>query len=300
MTTLCATFTTFDEAYWHIYNTIDRHGIESWPRDQKCFELRPAYFKLLDPRRSIYNGVIRSLNLRFFAIEALGYIAGIGGPGDEWYADLLCASNRQIEKFRNPKTHLLDGAYGPRLAKSLPGTIELLKRDCSTRQAVMAIWSPGVADSLYDVPCTVSLQLFNSAPSGLPPKLDMITYMRSNDVNWGLPYDVPAFCSIQCMIADLLGWNLGTYHHFDGSLHLYDKMRPAIVDGEVMHRPSHEIPSLRAHKTIEEVMSIAEGILREVYEQIIDKNVKWRDIDIPGLDKWSEWWLDHIRNGKVK
>jgi thymidylate synthase len=68
-----------------------------------------------------------------------------------------------------------------------------------------------------DVPCTIALQFI--LRSGL---LSMVTYMRSNDVLWGLPHDIFAFTMIQEIVARHLGVDVGSYVHMVGSLHLYE------------------------------------------------------------------------------
>jgi thymidylate synthase len=47
--------------------------------------------------------------------------------------------------------------------------------------------------------------------------------MRSNDLIWGVPYDVFVFTFLQELAAMELQVGLGTYHHFAGSLHIYDR-----------------------------------------------------------------------------
>jgi len=47
--------------------------------------------------------------------------------------------------------------------------------------------------------------------------------MRSNDVVWGLPYDVFLFTMLQEMLAQTLDLELGSYIHVAGSFHLYER-----------------------------------------------------------------------------
>jgi thymidylate synthase len=46
--------------------------------------------------------------------------------------------------------------------------------------------------------------------------------MRSSDAFKGLPHDIFCFTMLQEMIARDLGLEVGSYHHFAGSLHLYE------------------------------------------------------------------------------
>lgn len=45
--------------------------------------------------------------------------------------------------------------------------------------------------------------------------------MRSNDVHRGLPYNVVQFTTLQEVMAGWLGLEVGGYHHWSDSLHLY-------------------------------------------------------------------------------
>lgn len=207
-------FDSMDQAYPSLVATAMRDGEMLKPRGYTCHELRPFSFALRDPSKSIYGGKSRKLSARFWAIETLSYLAGFGS--EVWHADLLCTANKGMEPFRNDETHLFDGAYGPRLAMSLEDAIALLKKDPDSRQAVCSIWSPGIPKS-KDVPCTVFLHFMKSYD-----KLKTVVYMRSNDLNWGTPYDVPAFCAVQLYVAARLGWQAGPYVHHCGSLHVYE------------------------------------------------------------------------------
>jgi thymidylate synthase len=53
-------------------------------------------------------------------------------------------------------------------------------------------------------------------------RLMMFTNMRSNDAFIGLPYDIFAFTMIQEILARTLDFEVGTYKHAVGSLHLYE------------------------------------------------------------------------------
>jgi thymidylate synthase len=72
--------------------------------------------------------------------------------------------------------------------------------------------------SLKDVACAITLQFLIRDDA-----VHAVVYMRSNDVILGLPYDVFLFTMLQEIISTQLGLKLGQYHHFCGSLHLYDR-----------------------------------------------------------------------------
>jgi thymidylate synthase len=69
-----------------------------------------------------------------------------------------------------------------------------------------------------DAACATSIQFL--VREG---RLDAVVCMRSNDAIWGLPYDVFLFTFLQELLALTLGFDLGSYHHFASSLHIYQK-----------------------------------------------------------------------------
>jgi thymidylate synthase len=130
---------------------------------------------------------------------------------------------KQYEKEAE-ENNTIYGAYGPRLFdkdgnNQVQNVINLLRKSPSSRKAVIQLFnSSDLVGKHKDVPCTCSLQFLVRSES-----LDMIVFMRSNDAYWGLSHDFFSFTMIQEILARILGFELGTYTHFVGSLHLYDK-----------------------------------------------------------------------------
>jgi thymidylate synthase len=69
-----------------------------------------------------------------------------------------------------------------------------------------------------DVACVSTLQFLIRGK-----RLNAIAVMRSNDVIWGLPYDIFVLTMFQEMAAQEFGLELGWYHHHAASLHIYDR-----------------------------------------------------------------------------
>lgn len=187
-------------------------GEHTQPRGMGTVEVRPAMLTLLDPQRRWVEWKKRKLAVKLGVMEGLLLIAGRSEP------ELLKAVAPQYKRFINPATGGLDGAYGPRVAEQMPYILRLLDQDPDTRQAVATIYGPQDHHASLDVPCTISLQFF--IRNG---KLELVTYMRSNDAWLGWPYDVVQFTLLQEAAANHLGLGLGPYTHVDGSLHLYDR-----------------------------------------------------------------------------
>jgi len=75
--------------------------------------------------------------------------------------------------------------------------------------------------SSKDVPCLISVQFLLREG-----KLDCIATMRSNDVIWGLCYDLYLVTMFQELLACELGASLGSYTHVAASMHVYDQFIP--------------------------------------------------------------------------
>lgn len=168
-----------------------------------------------DPTRSFVKSDIRKLPIRYAIGEMLWYMSGN-------------SHLKEIQKYTNNWDRMSDDGvfvnsnYGWCI-KSKFGFDQwefvknLLTKDPNTRQAVIHIKDANRSPS-KDVNCTVCLQflLRNN-------KLYLTTYMRSNDLWMGFPYDVFQFMNMQVLMSMELGVELGTYTHIAGSLHLYER-----------------------------------------------------------------------------
>ncbi len=137
------------------------------------------------------------------------------------------------------------GAYGPRMFGGERSQYEIvrdrLRERSATRKAVIQLFDRSdVVGEYNDVPCTCTLQFL--VRDGL---LNLVVYMRSNDVFMGFPHDVFAFTMIQEIMANDLGVKLGSYKHMVGSFHLYDRNREQVE--RYLHegfQPTREMPAM--------------------------------------------------------
>lgn len=168
-----------------------------------------------DPTHNIITSGIRKMPMRYAVGELLWYLSGSNKLTD-------------ISKFSSAWEKLSDdgytvnSAYGYRIKERFgfdqwEYVQNLLIKDPNTRQAVIHIKDASIGYT-KDTPCTVCLQflLRNN-------KLHMTTYMRSNDIWLGFPYDVFSFTCLQMLMAFEIGAEIGIYTHVAGSLHLYER-----------------------------------------------------------------------------
>lgn len=215
------------------------------PRGKPIHELVAASFTLMDPRNRLVLSPARAANYGFGVGELCWYVRG-----DTDLATMAYYNKRMTQFSDDGET--INSAYGARILNGGGLTdvrpsqwtlcIEELRRDPDSRRAVMHINQPAdlrkaVTFGSKDVPCTMSIQLLIR-----DRLLHMHVLMRSNDVVWGMPYDVFSFtCLMESFLYQLQASGvevdgLGQYHHTAGSLHLYDTHfeMAKVVGGETL------------------------------------------------------------------
>lgn len=210
--------TDLQNGYVDIVRAVAERGERVAPRGQATREVLGATIVLEDPSRALPLGVGRKLNPAIAAAEAAQVIGGVS------YPQLMLDIAGNFGMFRDGG--VFHGAYGPRLRGQLPFIVKRLSADSDTRQAVVTIWDPAAdafTEELRDYPCTVALQWM--VRDG---RLDAHTFMRSNDVWWGLAYDAFMFTRLQLTIAEALGLPAGRYFHHANSLHVYERDLDAV------------------------------------------------------------------------
>ena len=254
-----------------VIKEIAEYGALVAPRGVATVELMNASVILLAPEECLATGIGRKLNRGVAAVEALQLIGGVSHP------ELMGRIAPNTLQFRDGGA--FNGAYGPRIGMQLPLVVERLKRDPSTRQAIITIWDPLhdlVRETSNDYPCTLSFQFLMR-----DGHLSMITNMRSNDVWWGFTYDVVQFTQLQLTVANALGVMPGPYYHNAGSLHLYER---DIEKAMKLTSRETAAPPLRGlgyvGMDIKETMARARGILDGTFTDGGTETEQWMKLAI--------------------
>lgn len=207
------------EFWWDKFNKQQEAGFSLGSRDGEVVgECLNAVTVIMDPTRTVMHNKIRKMPMRYAVGELLWYLSG----------------NRKlsaIQNFTKAWDRMSDDGinvnsnYGYCWTSKfgfdqVEQVIKQLKDNPDSRQAVLHIKEARnlIDDPTKDLNCTVCNQLFIR-----DGKLDMTTYMRSNDLWMGFPYDVFQFTCLQILIAMKLDVKIGTYTHVAGSLHLYKR-----------------------------------------------------------------------------
>jgi thymidylate synthase len=216
-------FSSLDDALKWAVGAIIQNGERAAPRSIPTLELRSVLIAIDDPRRRYVSLEPRRWSFSY----ALGELS--------WHlrasTDLqeIAFYSKRWRAMSDDGAKITGSAYGAKVFQRTGSrnqwehVRDTLQSDPATRRAVL-ILADSAGDCLQtgrDVSCATSLQFV--VRHG---KLDAIVSMRSNDVILGFPYDVFLFSMLQELMATELGVEIGAYHHFTTSLHLYESNIP--------------------------------------------------------------------------
>lgn len=206
---------TLDDVMRDVIKAIVSQGNQIHPTKGPATELTGVLLEITDPRARLSRTETRGKPFSCLG-EFCWYLAKTN--------DLKFISYYIPDYKHYAEGDIIFGGYGPRLfcyrgVDQVANVIALLKRKPESRQAVIQLFDAGdIAEEHKDIPCTCTLQFMIRQGA-----LNMLTYMRSNDVFLGLPHDVFSFTLLQEIMARTLSVELGNYKHAVGSLHLYNK-----------------------------------------------------------------------------
>jgi thymidylate synthase len=223
---LVVSVNNIDEAFESWYNLLTNDMQEESSRDGEVVgEVINAITLIKDPTRCIMKNTIRKLPIRYCIGELLWYLSGNNNlSAIQHYSSSWDRMSDDGKTVNSNYGQLIQSTYG---FNQLTMCEDLLRKDPNSRQAVIHLKPPRDvnASPTKDLPCTVSLQFFIR-----DQKLYMTTYMRSNDIWMGFPYDVFQFTCMQILLAMKLNVDLGSYTHIAGSLHLYKRNYKEDID----------------------------------------------------------------------
>ena len=246
----------FSNAYKKMCLYLLKNGEKSCPRNMGTQEIEGAMIRVKNPRTRMINHELRNVSISF----AIG----------EWLWHMEGRNDLKMIQYYAPSYYkysddgkTLNGAYGPRIKKSLTKIVETLKKDPDSRRAVVPIYGKEDAglDS-NDIPCTIGFQFLIRNN-----KLDMIVNMRSNDIFLGFPYDIFNFTMWQEYVSCKLNIDIGTYTHIANSLHFYEKDREKIINASMVE----EVKENEMEKKPKEDLETQLSLLYEIEEKIRNK-----------------------------
>jgi len=173
-------------------------------------------FTILNPSDKTIHNKSRKWNLEYAEAEWQWYLSG--DPSIEKLGELY-GKVPQIWKRMADSLGNVRSNYGWQWQRydQIDKVVAMLKDNPQTRQAAISIYDGKEIDTYRnDTPCTYAVQF-----TVLNNKLNMSVYMRSNDLWYGFCNDQYQFASLQEMISERTGYEIGTYYHHAHNLHLY-------------------------------------------------------------------------------
>ena len=238
---------TLNNLFVEAADLILREGHDIEVRGSKVRELCNVSLTLTNPYNSIIMLPGRHNNVVAMVAETLWMLAG----RDDM--EFLSKYLPRAPEFSDDGA-VWRGAYGPRLRNwkgdgtidQLALVVDMLRKDPTTRRAVMSIYDPDrdFVDSL-DIPCNNWLHFL--ARDG---KLNLSVAVRSNDLMWGFSgINVFEWSILLTIVAALTGMELGQLTMHVTSLHLYErhwKRARRIVDKALVYQTNrHVSPTLQ-------------------------------------------------------
>jgi len=196
------------------------------PRDQKVNEITNVTMHLTNPLSNMFKNAARDIPKKYLAAELLWYFSG---RNDLTFIQKYASFWSKITN----EDDTLNSAYGNLIFNKRDNgddesqwkwAYDSLVKDKDTRQALIHFNRPEHQfRGNKDFVCTLN-GMFLIRDN----KLHFSTIMRSNDVYFGLTFDLPFFTLLQQQMYRHLKpvypeLELGTYTQFDVSLHAYER-----------------------------------------------------------------------------
>ena len=262
--------------YKYLLMELVNNGYNIKVKDRLTKEILGMHLILNDPLKNIILSPTRHINLRFAVAEWLWIMKGRND------VEYLAQYVHKMWMFSDDGS-ILSGAYGPKIMEQMEYVTNTLGRDNNSRQAVMTIWERNPPPS-KDIPCTIALQFIIR-----DDKLNMFVNMRSSDAWLGIPYDIFSFTMIQNYLAYMLHVDLGKFHMFLGSSHLYMDNLGLAQEVALEFAPHGRSHNIALSKVVDREYPLKywEEMLvskEETRKRISAYDIEEESFDFPGID----------------
>lgn len=212
--------TTANNLFIQIAQTLLKDGIIIAPRGLKTIELYNVWINLTHPNNCLVTLKERCIDQNYLNGEMEWYLSGdlnvngIGKYSKFWFnicnLDGTVNSNYGFFVFKQ---------IMPNNKSQFEWCVQSILKDPNTRQAVINYNQPiHKYEDNKDFVCTMS-QHFKQHDG----VIDTTVIMRSNDLIYGLTYDINWFVYVLSQLCKSTGYQMGQYYQFTSSLHVYEK-----------------------------------------------------------------------------
>lgn len=210
---------SIDELFIKIAKKMILEGNMTNPRGLKTIELQNVWLTLLNPSNSVLTLKSRNLSQEYLKAEMDWYISGDLNIENISKYSSFWTSLRNLNNTVNSNYGFLSLKQTFNGLSQFEWCYEKLSKDKNSRQALINYNQPcHKYEGNKDFVCTIS-QSFRINND----KLDTTIIMRSNDLIYGLSYDLPWFYYLQKELAKKLLVDVGVLNHIALSLHVYEK-----------------------------------------------------------------------------
>lgn len=166
-----------------------------------------------DPHALLLSNCVRKYNPAFMVAETVWNLVG---DTDEWLAEYNQAYHTYFENGN------LKAGYGNRLyfdfgINQIDSIVANLKANKESLHGICEIKKPQDVGQKF-CPCIIGFGFLIRNE-----KLHMISYLRSQDIMRGFPYDANLLCSIFFMVAQRFGIEVGSYTHHCNSVQVFSR-----------------------------------------------------------------------------
>lgn len=121
--------------------------------------------------------------------------------------------------------------------------INTLKTNPDSRRMVLSAWNPAEIGQMMLPPCHTLIQFYV-----VDDKLSLQLYQRSGDVFLGIPFNIASYAVFLMMVAQVTGFELGSFVHTIGDAHIYTNHFDQI--NLQLTRTPRRLPILKINKSI--------------------------------------------------
>lgn len=149
-----------------------------------------------------------------------------------------------------------------------------IEKDPYSRRHIVTGWNPGQLKDMALPPCHMmhmySVEDSNNQQEYVVEdgRLNSCFIMRSNDVPFGLPFNIASYALINHIFAKYLGYKPGELVYFGWDVHIYQNQIEMCK--EIIQRDPRPLPTLNIKKDL------------NTFDDIM--NLQWEDIELIGYD----------------
>lgn len=189
----------------------------------------------------------KKLNFSAVASELAGFLEGTesasrmrelgtkiwdaNANADYWQSNPLCKGPDDMGKIYGAMWRDFNGA------DQIKQIIKTLRDSPDSRRMIVTAWDPAEKRQCLP-PCHIFWQLDVTNDN----YLNCAFYMRSLDLFLGAPFDIASYALLQHIIAQQVGFNVGTLTMFIGNCHIYETHKLAVL--EQLSRQPFPLPTL--------------------------------------------------------